>query len=570
MDPELRILVVEDVPTDAELEIRRIRAAGVSCSWRRVETEPELRAALADFNPGLIISDFSLPNFSGLSALAIAATEAPQVPFIFVSGTIGEERAIEALKQGATDYVLKTNLARLGPAVRRALDEVAAHTARRKAEKHIRKLTYFDPLTGLAKRALFCERIGKRLGDLHTAMDHTAVVVFDVERLSVINDSLGRFTGDLLLQSIADRLRRHFDDTTLIAHLEGGTFAALMTYVDAADPSLQGLHREVAAIFGQPLPVAGQDIPVFVKCGLAPLAGARDVDTLLQNAEAALHQAKTSGVRHLRHRPEMNSEMAQRLALEHRLRRALEGNQFRLHYQPQVERGSSRIIGVEALLRWMDPERGLVSPAAFLPVLESTGLIVPVGEWVLHQAAEDCRRWQRMGLGPLRVAVNVSPVQLNRADFGARFLELAGLSSWGRCELDVEITEESVLEDADSLTHTLELLRSEGVRVAIDDFGMGYSSLGRLSQLPVDMLKIDCSFTSRLNNDPASHALITTIIALAGSLGLGTIAEGVETVEQLRILNALGCGEQQGYLHSPPIPAEKLESLLAAELRSVG
>ena len=289
---------------------------------------------------------------------------------------------------------------------------------------------------------------------------------------------------------------------------------------------------------------------------------------IADEARAALHKAKTSGVRHLRHRPEMNSEVAQRLALEHRLRRALERSQFKLHYQPQVERATGRIVGAEALLRWMDPERGLVSPAAFLPVLESTGLIVPVGEWVLQQAAEDCRRWQRLGLGPLRVAVNVSPVQLNHADFGGRFLELA--VSRGSCALDVEITEEAVLEDVDSLTRTLETLRSEGVRIAIDDFGIGYSSLGRLSQLPVDTLKIDSSFTHRLSHDPTSHAVISTIVALARSLGLSIVAEGVETEEQLQILEAMGCDELQGYLHSPPIPAEAFEKLLTSELRSVG
>jgi len=566
MDPELKILVVEDAPTDAELEIRRIKAAGMPCTWRRVETEQDFRSALDEFNPRLIISDFSLPQFSGASALAIAAAEAPEVPFIFVSGTIGEDRAIEALKQGATDYVLKTNLARLGPAVRRALDEAATHAARRKAEKHIRHLTYFDPLTGLAKRALFCERITQQLAEWRDA----AVVVFDVERLSVVNDSLGRYTGDLLLQGIADRLRGHFPDPHDLAHLEGGTFAALMPCSDAADPSLQLLHRRIAAVFGDPLSVAGQDIPVFVKCGLAPLDEAADAESLLQNAEAALHQAKTSGVRHLRHRPEMHSQMAQRFALEHRLRHAVDRNQFRLHYQPQIERETGRVTGAEALLRWMDPERGLVSPAGFLSVLEATGLIVPVGEWVLQKAAEDCRRWQRGGFPELRVAVNVSPLQLNRSDFGERFLALAGFSSTGSCRLDLEVTEETVVEDADSSTQTLRILRCEGARVAIDDFGTGYSSLSRLSQLPVDVLKIDSSFVQRLSHDPASHAVISTIVALAHSLGLGTIAEGVETAEQLQILETLGCAELQGYLHSRPVPAEEFELLLAADLRRAG
>jgi diguanylate cyclase (GGDEF)-like protein len=570
MDPDLRVLVVEDVESDAELEIRRIKAAGVPCEWRRVETERELRDALINYKPGLIISDFTLPQFSGLNALAIASAEAPDVPFIFVSGTIGEERAIEALRQGAVDYVLKTNLVRLGPAVRRALDEAASRAAHRKAEKHIRRLTYFDPLTGLAKRSLFCERVSQFTAAVGDDTAQMAVVVFDVERLSVINDSLGRFTGDLLLQAVADRLRRHFDDTSHLAHVEGGTFAAFMQCAGAADPTLQSLHRRVAAIFGDPLSVAGQDIPVFVKCGLAPLDGSTDADTTLQNAEAALHKAKSSAVRHLRHRPEMNSEMAQRLALEHRLRRALNLNQFRLFYQPQVARHTGRIVGAEALLRWIDPERGIVAPSTFLPMLESTGMIVPVGEWVLRRAVEDCRRWQRHGRPPIRIAVNVSPVQLNRPDFGEKFLALTGVRTPGGCLLDLEITEAAVLEESEALIHTLDMLRAEGVRIAIDDFGIGYSSLARLSELPVDMLKIDRSFTQRLTSDPASHAVIATIVALARALDLGTIAEGVETPEQLQILEALGCSELQGFLHGPPVSAEEFEILLGSELRSTG
>jgi EAL domain-containing protein (putative c-di-GMP-specific phosphodiesterase class I) len=290
----------------------------------------------------------------------------------------------------------------------------------------------------------------------------------------------------------------------------------------------------------------------------------------LQNAEAALHKAKNSGVRHLRHRPEMNSEVAQRLALEHRLRSALALNQFRLFYQPQVQSGTGRVIGAEALLRWIDPGKGLVMPAVFLPVLESTGLIVQVGEWALQTAADDCRAWQKRGLGSLRVAVNVSPVQLNRPDFGERFLALTAFRTKGPCRLELEITEQSILQNTDSLLATLAMVRNEGVRIAIDDFGTGHSSLARLSQLPVDMLKIDCSFTRRLTTDPATHAVIATIVALANALKLGVIAEGVETVEQLRILEALGCTELQGYLHGPPVSAEEFEMLLGSELRSVG
>ena len=564
MEPELRILVVEDVPTDAELEVHRIRATGIPCTYERVETEAAMRSALARSRPGLIISDFSLPQFSGLSALAIASAEVPDVPFIFVSGTIGEERAIEALKQGAVDYILKSNLMRLGPAVRRALDEAASQAERRKAEKQIRRLTYFDPLTGLARRALFCERVGQKAVS-QAAASNAAIVVFDVERLAVINDSLGRYTGDLLLQEIASRLRRHFEDESHIAHLEGGTFAALMC---GDTDSAQRLHLRLASIFSEPLPVADQPIPVFMKCGFAPLSGGNDADTVLQNAEAALHKARASGLRHLRHHPDMNSEVAERLALEHRLRGALDRKEFTLLYQPQVQRSSGRLVGAEALIRWVDPQRGLVQPGMFLPMLESTGLIVPVGEWVLQRAGEDCRRWLRHGLGPVRIAVNVSPVQLNRRGFAEQLFALTRLNAWGAFKLEVEMTEEALMEDGGQLVETLKVLRNAGVQVAVDDFGTGYSSLARLSQLPVDVLKIDGSFTQRLSDDPSSHAVIATIVALAGSLGLRTVAEGVETAEQLQALEALGCGELQGYLLGAPLSAEEFEMLLGAQLRS--
>jgi diguanylate cyclase (GGDEF)-like protein len=531
-----------------------------------VETEAALRESLCDFKPGLIISDFSLPHFSGLDALSIARAEAPEIPFIFVSGTIGEERAIEALKHGAVDYILKSNLMRLGPAVRRALDEAAANAEHRNAQKHIQRLTYFDPLTGLARRALFCERIGQKpmLGDAPAGL---AIVVFDIERLGVINDSLGRYTGDLLLQEIASRLRRHFGDERQLAHLEGGTFAALMGRA-VTDASERQLHQRITGMFAEPLPVAGQSIPVFVKCGIAFVEGTQDPDILLQNAEAALHKARASGVRHLRHHPGMNSEVAERLALEHRLRGAMDRKEFTLLYQPQVERGSGRVLGAEALIRWVDPQRGMVSPAGFLPMLESTGLIVGVGEWVLQRAGEDCRRWASLGLGPMRIAVNVSPVQLNRKDFAQQLFALTELARWGRFTLEVEITEQALMEEGGHHLQALETLRAAGVCVAVDEFGTVYSSLSRLSQLPVDVLKIDASFTQRLSNDPSSHAVIATIVALAQSLGLRTIAEGVETAEQVHTLETLGCSELQGYLFGAPVSATEFEMLMTSQMRS--
>jgi EAL domain-containing protein (putative c-di-GMP-specific phosphodiesterase class I) len=270
-----------------------------------------------------------------------------------------------------------------------------------------------------------------------------------------------------------------------------------------------------------------------------------------------------TGAPFLYYRPEMNTGLADLLALEYRLRGALTRNEFQLYYQPQIDHATRSIVGVEALLRWNDADRGIVSPAAFIPVLESSGLIVPVGEWVIRQVTADCRRWRRLGLPRIRIAFNVSTLELSTNDFATRFLEIAALNSLEPCDLDIEITEGVLLEDPDFITHTLQRLRSKGVRVAIDDFGTGYSSLSRLSQLPVDILKVDRSFTGRLNQDRTSQAVVSTIIALARTYDLRTVAEGVETPEQLRILEALGCEQSQGHLHSAPVPAKELLGLLS-------
>jgi len=388
VEPELRLLVVEDNVSDAELIVLHIRRAGIVCVWRRVETELEMHQALLEFHPDLILADYTLPQFDGNSALTIAMAEAPEVPFVLVSGAISEDRAIAALQRGAVDYIFKNNLSRLVPVVRRAIDEAAGHAARHVAEERIRSLAHFDPLTGLPRRARFCDRLMQRLAERDPGALQITVVVFDIEGLGAINDSLGRPMGDLLLQSVAERLRQHCDDRECAAHLEGGTFALAITEAEPSEASMQLLYEEIAGIFGRPLVVAGRDIPAIVRCGLAPPASAgANAESLVQSAEAALHRAQISGVPYLRYRKEMNTEVTERLSLEHRLRRALTQNEFRLHYQPQIEQKTGRIVGAEALLRWVDPEHGLVPPAFFLHVLESTGLIVPVGEWVWRAIA---------------------------------------------------------------------------------------------------------------------------------------------------------------------------------------
>jgi diguanylate cyclase (GGDEF)-like protein len=424
-------------------------------------------------------------------------------------------------------------------------------------------LNFFDPLTGLAKRALFCERFGRLILRGTERSPRFAVKVFDLDHLSVTNDSYGRHVGDRLLQSVADRLKAQCPDTERLAHLGGGTFVNVVP-LGEGDGNLHELYRDVMRVFEQPFAIEGREIATTAKCGFAlyPDNG-RDPNQLVQNAEAALKEAKSTGEPYLGHRLEMNSALAARVKMEHRLRAALGNNQFELHYQPKLRLRTGKIEAVEALLRWRDPERGLVAPAAFLPILESAGLMPAIGAWAINQAAADCREWRRACLPPVRVAVNVSPAELRRRGFEHEVVLAVGTlvddAGWG---IDLEVTEGALLGDSSSCVQALRFMRSAGIRIAIDDFGTGYSSLARLSELPIDTLKIDRVFTRRLPEDRRSGTLVATIIDLAHAFDMTTVAEGVETQKQLDYLARAGCDESQGYLHSRPIPRVEFEQLL--------
>jgi diguanylate cyclase (GGDEF)-like protein len=425
-------------------------------------------------------------------------------------------------------------------------------------------LSYFEPLTGLAKRALLCERLNRLLTPGAEKLPCLAVTVFDIAHLSVINDSFGRHTGDRLLQCVADRLKARFPDTEQLGHLGGGTFVCVNAREEPVAVEDGGTHEEIRALFAQSFRVDGRELLAEVRCGVAyyPKDG-REPNELVQNAEAALKAAKSAGERYLHHRLEMKSELARRVGMEHRLRTALDEGQFRLYYQPKVCLRTGRIAGAEALLRWQDPGEGLISPAEFLPILQSAGLMPATSAWVLRQAAADFRDWGRKGLPPIRVAVNITPPELRRRNIAREILDIVGDfasdSDWG---IDLEITEGALAGESSSCVHALRLLRAAGMRIAIDDFGTGFSSLGRLVELPIDTLKIDRMFVSRLPADESGCTLVSTIIALAHAFRMSTVAEGVETQAQLEHLVREGCDESQGYLHSRPLAKAEFEQWL--------
>jgi diguanylate cyclase (GGDEF)-like protein/PAS domain S-box-containing protein len=857
----LKVLLAEDSESDALLVERALEREGLDCDIRRVESETEFQRELKDFRPHIVLSDFGMPGFSGNAALRVWAELAKDIPFVFVSGTIGEQAAVEAMKAGASDYVMKSNLTRLGPAVRRELREAEVRRARRRAEAGLRRaqvmaklahvitrpdgsfeswsdtlpqlfgaegdrlprtnrawlaivhpddqalfrekaidaartrrhteleyrlrrsdgscihvrqtmepldveaepqgelswfntlqdvtsqrtaeekikrlnrvyavlsginalivrardrdelfkqacriaveggkfplawigvtsqggaklrlaawegdgedfidkvpilfedgagekrgglarlalrqaeamvandiatdpragmrdaclargfrslvalplsvsgkaiavlslyadqagffdtaemklllelsgdisfaldhleksqtvdyLSYYDQLTGLANRPLFEQRLAQQLNAASRNQKKVALLIFDVERFRAVNDSLGRQAGDALLKMIAQRMTELAPDASRLARIGGNRFAVMVPDVATEEDLAHGVEKRLQQIFGAPYLVERDELRISARTGIAlfPNDG-KDADALCRSAEAAVDKARETGERYVFFEPHMTARVAERLGLENRLRQAIEKEEFVLHYQPKVDLETRTIAEVEALIRWQSPQRGLVPPAQFIPLLEETGLILEVGKWALRRAALDQRRWAEQRLKAPRVAVNVSAVQLRQRDFVAA-LEQAIVDGVVPTAIDLELTESLVMEDIKASIEKLKAIRALGVRVAIDDFGTGYSSLGYLAQLPVESLKIDRSFIVKMEEDPNAMTLVSTIISLAHSLRLKVVAEGVETEEQAKFLRLLRCDQMQGYLFSKPVPEAELRRMLA-------
>lgn len=859
----LRILLVEDLASDAELELRELRRSGLAFDARIVETEVDFRRELGGFEPDIILSDFSLPRFSGMAALAIARDLRPDLPFIFVSGTIGEENAVAALRSGATDYVLKTNLQRFPSAVRRAISEagdrkarkqmeqalkiseerfrgivetteervwecdlqfrmtynnpalirilgyqpadmlgqssfelldekegeiqkqamdvraaqqsgwrgvmikarhrdgsvrwlesngmplfsatgsltgfrgadrdvtqrvsqeqrlvrlsrirdvlghfssaiirlrqrevllqefcriavdvggmrmawaglvdekatsirpVASHGAvdgfldlldlsisrqspvpgtlaaiavREKAQQvindidhsttppvwrehalrrgyraaaalpfmsgtrvaavgvlfaaeedffnedqiklladlsadasialeHMEKqeridyLSYYDTISGIANRTLLLERLQQFLHEAKRNNRKLALMILDIERFRFVNESMGRGAGDNLLKALADRLRETHDSER-IGRVGMNSFAIVLPNVTDEIHASRLIEEKRTALLLSPFTIDGRDLRVAARCGISifPDDGS-DPETLMRNAEAALARAKQAGEAAVYYTPKLNADVAERLALENKLRQALEEHRFVLHYQPKVSLANGQIEGLEALLRWNDPDNGLVPPARFIPILEETGMILEVGKWALIEAARVYRKWKVEGVAAKPIAVNVSPIQLRQRDF-VNFIRQMFRDYGPEIGIDIEITESMVMQDIERSTEILRALRDAGAKIAMDDFGTGYSSLSYLARLPIDALKIDRSFISTITERQDDVEIVSAIISMAQALGLSTIAEGVETQPQCDLLRTLGCHQIQGYFISRPVPEEKILKML--------
>ncbi|MFA5914864.1 MAG: EAL domain-containing protein [Burkholderiales bacterium] len=428
-------------------------------------------------------------------------------------------------------------------------------------EERLNYLAYYDALTGLPNRSLLHDRLDQRVALANGEHKRFALIVLNLERFRSVNETLGQHAGDDLLRQVAQRLKDALDESDILARLGADSFAIVTRRSDDDGGVVHAVEHVLSRIHSQPFELGGQELRAAAKAGVAifPHDGG-DPDALSRNAEAALGKAKRSGDRYLFYAPEFNARVAEKLTLENKLRRAVEQGELALYYQPKVELKKRRVSGMEALMRWNDPESGLVPPFQFISILEETGLILDAGRWALEQAVADAARWKGNGVHAKRVAVNVSAIQLRQKDFVATVERALGVAGEGILEL--EITESLIMQDIDATIGKLRAVRDMGVEIAVDDFGTGYSSLSYISRLPINTLKIDRAFIKNMASKPDALSIVSTIISLGHSLELKVVAEGVETEEQANLLRLLKCDEFQGYLFSRPVPAEQIAVLL--------
>ena len=436
-------------------------------------------------------------------------------------------------------------------------------TEREEARQRIEQLAFHDALTGLPNRLLLRDRFGRVQALASRMHSRVAMMYLDLDRFKTINDSLGHPIGDILLQDVVARLKTCVRESDTISRQGGDEFIILLGDVrdgDAVSRVADKIHQRMA----EPFEVEGHLLSTSFSIGVAlfPDDG-EDFDLLLQKADTAMYHAKEAGRNaHRFFTEQMNEKAVERLQLETRLRMALENKEFVLHYQPQIDLCSGAIIGVEALIRWRCPEGELISPGRFIPVAEESGLIVPIGNWVLGEACRQTREWQKAGLAPFVVAVNLSAAQFRRHDLINNVINALVLSDLDSQWLELELTESIMIRDTEATLDTVRRLKALGVKLSVDDFGTGYSSLAYLKRFAVDKLKIDQSFVRDLVGDPEDAAIVRAIIQMAHSLKLKTIAEGVESEAQSELLREFQCDEIQGYWLTRPMPADELADFI--------
>jgi diguanylate cyclase (GGDEF)-like protein len=559
MSTKLRLLLIEDSMDDALLLLRELEIGGYDVICQRVDTSADMNDALDRQAWDLIIADYTMPKFSGTAALELTRGRSLDTPFIFVSGTIGEDAAVAAMKIGADDYIMKGNLKRLVPAVERELRDADGRRERRNAEARVQYLVYCDPLTELPNRTLLHDRLQQAIATAHREGEPLSLLMMDLDRFKEVNDTLGHYTGDLLLHEVARRMLAALRESDTAARFGGDEFAIVLPATGADGATTAA--RKILAVIEQPFVLEGFELDVRASIGIA-LAGAHGstANDLLRQADVAMYLAKDANSGYAVYTPEFDRHSPQRLTLVADLRQAIDRGQLSLHYQPKVELLTGRVIGTEALVRWQHPVHGMILPSRFIGLAEQIGFIKPLTFWALEQALRRCRQWRDAGLD-ITVAVNLSAGSLQETRLADQLDDIIHACHADPSWLELEITESVVMSDPARAMDILTRLHRMGLRLTIDDFGIGHSSLSYLKRLPVRSMKIDQSFVMEM----ARHddVIVRSTIDLAHNLGLQVVAEGVESHETWSRLIALGCDAAQGNYVSGPLEPEKVAGWIA-------
>jgi len=451
-------------------------------------------------------------------------------------------------------------------------------TQYKRAAENAKYLAYHDTLTGLPNRYLFNDRLKQAIAHAEREKQLMAILFLDIDNFKHTNDTIGHKAGDVLLQSVAERLTRCLrsadsvsrlspgESETLVARLGGDEFTMLLSDIsNIQDPAK--VAQRILSMVAEPFIIGSHEVFITASLGIAvyPFDG-KDLDTLLVNADVAMYQAKDQGRNNYQYYSEsMNRFTFERFSIEHKLRRALDHNEFMLFYQPQIDIRTGKMIGVEALIRWLQPDLVLIKPNEFIPLAEETGLIIPIGEWVLRTACAQNKAWQKAGLNSIRMTVNVSGVQFKQQNFVEMVSQVLNDTGLAQECLQLELTESTIMKDSENTIRKLHALQAMGIQVAIDDFGTGYSSLNYLKRFPLSTLKIDYSFVRDLVSSSVDQSIVNAIVSLAHNFNLKVIAEGVETKKQLTFLHEARCGGVQGYLICPPVNAVSLRQFMMKE-----
>jgi diguanylate cyclase (GGDEF)-like protein len=571
---EIRVLLVEDNPDDAELIILELELSGYTVSWKRVETTLEMSLALEQQSWDMILADYSLPQFNALAALSLMQDKNLDLPFIIVSGSIGEEIAVAAMRAGAHDYLLKNSLSRLVPAAERELREAQVRRERKQALQDIRLLAFYDELTALPNRTLFLQDLQDYIDEYKQEPHLFGVVFLDIDRYKSVKYGFGHIKGNQFLIKVAQRLEAWMqpNDYTKpnitgdqLARVGEDAFAILFKNLANLDELSQKV-TEVHQILRLPFQVDKSIIYSSVSIGVVDSTMPyNQAEEFLRAADTATYNAKKQVGNTVFFNAQMQTEELERLQLEADLQQAIQEQELHLNYQPIICLNTNKVVGFEALVRWHHAERGWVSPVNFIPLAEQTGLIIPLGEWVLTEACRQINLWQKelANAWPLSIAVNLSGVQLTQPNLVAVIEHLYQSFCSNKIYFKLEVTESVLMKNGELAIKTLTKLRNNGIQICIDDFGTGYSSLAYLHLLPIDTVKIDRSFVTQMTEDARNLEIVETIISLAHRLDLNVIAEGVETEAQKEILRSLNCEHGQGYLFSRPLPPDKVINWIA-------